>query len=76
MAESSASELRQQEDPSTDSRSKDDLTLLLVISLALAARPQNLNHRRRIYTEENAKVVAAVWGTEFIKFLAALGIMI
>ena len=25
-----------------------------------------------IYTEEKAKVVAAVWGTEFIKFLAVL----
>ena len=23
-------------------------------------------HRRRIYTEEKAKVVAAVWGAEFI----------
>ena len=23
-------------------------------------------HRRRIKTEENAKVVASVWGTEFI----------
>ena len=31
-------------------------------------------HRRRINTEEKAKVVAAVWGTEFIKFLAALAI--
>ena len=27
-------------------------------------------HRRRINTGENAKVVAAVLGTEFIKFLA------
>ena len=27
-------------------------------------------HRRRLKTEENAKVVAAVWGTEFIKILA------
>ena len=25
-----------------------------------------------MYTEEKAKVVAAVWGTELIKFLAAL----
>ena len=33
-----------------------------------------LLHRRRIKTEENAKVVAAVWGTEFIQFLAALDI--
>ena len=30
---------------------------------------------RRIYTEEKAKVVAAVWGTEFIRFLAALAIL-
>ena len=29
-------------------------------------------HRRRIYTEEKAKVVAFVWGEEFIYFLAAL----
>ena len=33
------------------------------------------NHRRRIYTEKKAKVVAAVWGTEFIEFLAALAIL-
>ena len=25
-------------------------------------------HRRRIKTEEKAKIVAAVWGTEFIQF--------
>ena len=35
----------------------------------------NLMHRRRIYTEEKGKVVATVWGTEFIKFLAALAIL-
>ena len=29
-------------------------------------------HRRRIKTEETAKVVAAVWGTELIQFHAAL----
>ena len=28
-------------------------------------------HRRRIQTEEKAKVVAAVWGTAIIQFLAA-----
>ena len=33
------------------------------------------NHRRRIYTENKAKVVAAVWGTEFIEFLATLAIL-
>ena len=26
-------------------------------------------HRRRIYTKEKAKVVAAVWSTEFINFV-------
>ena len=30
---------------------------------------------RRIYTEEKANVVAAIWGTEFIQFLVALAIM-
>ena len=33
------------------------------------------NHRRRIYTEEKAKIVAAVWGTEFFQFLAATVIL-
>ena len=32
-------------------------------------------HRRRIKTEEKAKVVDAVWGTELIQFLAALAIL-
>ena len=32
------------------------------------------HHRRMIYTEEKAKVVAAVWGTECIQFLAMLAI--
>ena len=32
-------------------------------------------HRRRIKTEEKVKVVAAVWGTEFIQFLAAIAIL-
>ena len=32
-------------------------------------------HRRRITTEEKAKVVASVWGDEFIQFLAALTVM-
>ena len=34
-----------------------------------------LYHRRRIKTEEIAKVVAAVGGEEFIQFLAALAIL-
>ena len=32
-----------------------------------------IGHRRRIYTEEKAKVIAAVRGTELIKFLTAPG---
>ena len=32
-------------------------------------------HRRRIYTEAKAKIVASVWGAEFIQFLAALAIL-
>ena len=32
-------------------------------------------HRRRIYTEELAKFVASVCGTEFIQFLAAPAIL-
>ena len=31
-------------------------------------------HRKRIYTEEKAKVVAAVRGTEFIKLFVTLAI--
>ena len=34
-----------------------------------------LGHRRRIKTGEKAKVVATVWGEEFIKFLAALAVL-
>ena len=32
-------------------------------------------HRRRIKTEEKAKVVTAVWGTEFILLLATLAVL-
>ena len=35
----------------------------------------NLTNRRRMKTEEKAKVVAAVWGTEMIQFLAVLAIL-
>ena len=31
-----------------------------------------IRHRRRIKKEEKAKVVAAIWWTEMIQFLAAL----
>ena len=38
--------------------------------------PQRLpSHRRRIKSEEKAKVVRSVWGTEFIQFLAALAVL-
>ena len=33
------------------------------------------HYRRRVNTEEKVKVVAAVWGTELIKFLATLAIL-
>ena len=33
------------------------------------------DHRRRIYSEDKAKVVASVWGAEFSQFLAALAIL-
>ena len=32
-------------------------------------------HIRRIKTEEKAKVVVSVWGTEFIQLLAALAVL-
>ena len=31
--------------------------------------------RRRIYTEETAKVIAAVWGIELIQLLATLSVL-
>ena len=34
-----------------------------------------IHRRRRIKTEETAKVLAFVWGEEFIQFLAALAIL-
>ena len=34
-----------------------------------------LAHSRRMYTEAKAKVVASIWGAEFIQFLAALDIL-
>ena len=36
------------------------------------SRDMSRRHKRRIKTEEKAKVVAAVWGTALIQFLAAL----
>ena len=34
-----------------------------------------LSHKRMIKTEEKAKVVAVVWGKEFINFLAVLAFL-
>ena len=36
---------------------------------------ENVIHKRRIKTEEKAKVVAVVWGTELIQFLVELDIL-
>ena len=35
----------------------------------------NSTHRRRIELEDKAKVVAYVWGPEFVQFLAALAVL-
>ena len=32
-------------------------------------------HRRRMESEENAKVVASVWGAELVQLLAALAVL-
>ena len=34
-----------------------------------------VQHRRRIKTEEKAKVIASVWREEFFQFLAALTVL-
>ena len=47
---------------------------LVFWSVWLAVGYLSGNHRRRITTEEKAKVVTAFWGTELIQFLAALDI--
>ena len=41
-----------------------------------AKRQENSDyHRLRINTEEKAKVVAAVWGTEFLQFLSVMAVL-
>ena len=45
-------------------------------SLSVCGGVEGYCHRWRIYTEENAKVLASVWGTTFIQFFAALAISI
>ena len=51
----------------TCSHTHDSAGLILCIHI--------IQHRRRIKTAAKAKVVAAVWGTVFIQFLAALAIV-
>ena len=49
-------------------------TYLLVQSTVSVQPFQYYLNRRRITTKEEAKVVAAVWGTELIQFIVALAI--
>ena len=51
---------------------ENSFTVLLFFWLVLIS--DHLSHRRRIKTEEKAKVIAALWGTELIPFLATLAI--
>ena len=50
-----------------------NVALLLVLTFLFIF--QWSRHRRRIKTEEKAKVVASVWGKEFIEFFAALAVL-
>ena len=51
---------------------------LVHLTFLRLGRRENVSHsygnRRRIKTEEKAKVVSSVWGAEFIQFLAALAV--
>ena len=38
-------------------------------------KQEGITHRRRMETEEKAKVDASVWGAKFIQFLAALAVL-
>ena len=51
------------------------LSTVLPASRSNPGRTIVSNIEKRIYTEENAMVVAASWGTEFLQFLAALAIL-
>ena len=50
----------------------DDLWVLNVMEVYCTMYILYKGHQRRINTKEKAKVVASVWGTEYIQFLAAL----
>ena len=49
--------------------------MCLHVRIALTTVLYCKSHRRRIKTEVKAKVVTAVWGTEFIKLFAGLAIL-
>ena len=51
------------------------LILLYITTEGAAATIVSKQHRRKINTEEKAKVVDAVWGTAFIQFLAELAFL-
>ena len=46
------------------------------IGTANSREPHQNMHRRRMEREAKAKVVASVWGAEFIQFLAALAVFL
>ena len=54
------------------------LHLCLALTLSRHHQVRHLKtagHRRRINTEEKAKVVTAVWGTDFMQFLDVLAVL-
>ena len=44
---------------------------MLVKGMVVGGKVVPIEERRRIYAEDKAKVVADIWGPEFIQFLAA-----
>ena len=46
-----------------------------IFSFLLFCYPVQDNRRRRIKTEEKAKIVAVIWGTELIQFIAVKAIL-
>ena len=54
----------------------DSAELTALGSLSASLTGQAYNHRRRREGEKKAKVVASVWGAEFIQFLAALAVLL
>ena len=49
--------------------------LELLTEMKKQNKTEHWPHRRRLKTEEKAKVVAVVWGAELIKFLATLAFL-